>query len=198
ITALENITSGNLTLFVAVTEKKKTLPPAQGGKEFWNIFRKFIPDAGGILLKSNWTKGESVSIAEQKWLIDKILNNSDIEIIAFIQDAITKEIYQASSVSQPDIVVGIEDPQGRPGNGFILYPNPVKNRLAIGFVEPLKGDADIRIFDIQGIQVAIYKAVSGTEQFTIDDLSLKQGLYMVHISRNGIDLGYRKLVVAGR
>ena len=198
VTALKNISAANLTLFLAVTEKKNTLPPNQGGKEYWNIFRKFIPDAGGLLLKNNWLKGESVSTAGQSWAIDKILNNSDINVIAFIQDAINKDVYQAASVTWQDVVVGIKDQAAGETINFVMFPNPVVNRLTILFGEPFSDETEIRIFDVQGIPVLTYKAESGIDRYIIDDLNLKQGLYMVRISRKGIDLGSRKLVVAGR
>jgi hypothetical protein len=199
LTALENIiNSENLTLFLAVTEKKNTIRVDGADKEFWNIFRKFIPDAGGILLKSSWTKGESISLAEQSWTIDKLLNNSDIEVIAFIQNTITKEIYQASSVIHQNIVVGMENPRSSKGIDFAIFPNPVVNRLTIEFGEPLQDETDISIYDMQGVPVLKYIAESGLNYYIIDNLKLKQGLYMVRISHKGIDLGSRKLVVAGR
>jgi hypothetical protein len=199
LTALENIiNSENLTLFLAVTEKKNTIRVDGADKEFWNIFRKFIPDAGGILLKSSWTKGESISLAEQSWTIDKLLNNSDIEVIAFIQNTITKEVYQAFSVIHLNIVVGMENPRSSKGIDFAIFPNPVVNRLTIEFGEPLQDETDICIYDMQGVPVLKYIAESGLNYYIIDNLKLKQGLYMVRISHKGIDLGSRKLVVAGR
>jgi hypothetical protein len=51
---------------------------------------------------------------------------------------------------------------------------------------------------MQGIVVLTFKAASGSENFLIDNLNLKQGLYMVRISGKGIDLGSGRLVVAGR
>ncbi|MCX6302722.1 MAG: T9SS type A sorting domain-containing protein, partial [Bacteroidia bacterium] len=191
--ALEDIDSENLTLFIAVTEKRDSLD----NKEFRNIFRKFIPDAGGILLRSNWTRKDSLTIEEQTWTLDKILNRSDFEVIAFIQNTITKEIFQASSVIQPAIVVGIEDPPGASGNGFILYPNPAVKQLTISFEVPLTQETDIRIYDMRGVVISSYKAGSGVSEFTIDDLNLKGGLYLVRITSGGIDLGFRKLVVSG-
>jgi hypothetical protein len=196
--ALDNVSAENLTLFIAVTEEKDTINLGTGEKVFSNVFRKFIPDAGGLQLKNNWVKGESTSIAEQSWALDPIMKHAKIEVIAFIQDAISKKVYQAFSSSQQDIFVGIESPEGREKADFILYPNPAVNRLTIEFAEPLIGETDIRIFDIRGLPVLTYKAESGLEEYIIDNLKLKQGLYMVRISRKGIDLGSRKLVVAGR
>jgi hypothetical protein len=193
IKALENIPSDNLTLFLAVTEKKNKL----GEKEYWNIFRKFIPDAGGMLLRSNWIKGDSLIFDDQTWTLDKILNRSNFEVIAFIQNTITKEVYQASSVIQPAIVVGIEDPPGASGNDFILYPNPAVNKLTINFEEPLSKEADVKIYDMLGVVISSYRTGSGVSEFTIDDLNLKGGIYLVRITSGGIDLGFRKLVVSG-
>jgi hypothetical protein len=193
IKALEDINSDNLTLFIAVTEKRDSL----GNKEFRNIFRKFIPDAGGILLQSDWTKKDSITIEEQTWMLDKILNKSKFEVIAFIQNTITKEVFQASSVIQPAIVVGIENPQGASGNDFILYPNPAVKQLTISFEEPLSKEADVKIYDMLGVVISSYRTGSGVSEFTIDDLNLKGGLYLVRITSGGIDLGFRKLVVSG-
>lgn len=198
IKALDNVSTENLTLFIAVTEQKDTINIGSGEKVFSNVFRKFIPDAGGLQLKNSWVKGESISIAGQSWALDPIMKHAKIEVIAFIQDAISKKVYQAFSSIQPDIFVGIESPEGRKKADFILYPNPAVNRLTIEFSEPLTGETDIRIYDIQGLPVLTLKAESGLYEYTIDNLSLKQGLYMVRISRKGIDLGSRKLVVSGR
>jgi len=197
IKALENISTSNLTLFLAVTEKRNAYTSALGETEFWNVFRKFIPDAGGMLLKNDWTKGESITVEEQTWTINRIPDASDIEVIAFIQNTITKEVYQASSDIHPDIVVGIENPPDISGSGFILYPNPAVNKLTISFKEPLARETDIRIYDIRGVVISSCKAGSGITEFFIDDLNLKEGIYLVRISVKGIDLGFRKLVISG-
>ncbi|OFY66813.1 MAG: hypothetical protein A2V64_07100 [Bacteroidetes bacterium RBG_13_43_22] len=198
ITALENIIADNMALFIAVTEKKNTQHTGPlGEKEFLNVFRKFMPDAGGIMLKNNWTKGETYTISDQVWTISKIPDSSDIEVISFIQNTITKEVYQAFSVIQPDIEVGIENPSGRYGSGFILYPNPAVNKLTVSFEEPLANEADIRIYDTRGVVVREFRAGEAITEFAIDHLSLKGGIYLVRISTRGINLGFKKLVISG-
>jgi hypothetical protein len=193
IKALDTIPSDNLTHFLAVTEKKNKL----GEKEYWNIFRKFIPDAGGILLRSNWMKGDSLIFDDQTWSIPDLSDTTDFEIIAFIQNSITKEVYQACSVIQPDIAVGIENQTAGSGRDFVLYPNPAVNKLTISFEEPLTQETDIRIYDMRGVVISSYKTGSGISEFTIDDLGMKGGIYLVRITADGIDLGFRKLVVSG-
>ncbi|MDQ1331985.1 MAG: type sorting protein, partial [Bacteroidota bacterium] len=58
-------------------------------------------------------------------------------------------------------------------------------------------DADIRIYDLQGVIISTYKVASGESIFTIDDNRLRAGIYLVRITCGGVDLGFRKLIVAG-
>ncbi len=198
IKALQDLDTANYTLFLAVTEKESTRYPGLNGEtEFWNVFRKFIPDAGGTLLKNNWKQGDSLTITEQTWTIDLLEENSDIEVIAFIQNTITKEVYQATSEMHHDLAVGIEDTPGVSGSGFTLYPNPAVNKLTITFEEALSRETDIRIYDMRGVVIASYRAASGISQYSIDDLKLKGGIYLVRIVSGIEDLGYKKLVISG-
>ncbi len=197
LTALEDITSDNLTLYLAVTEKANDKYPGAGGVKFYNIFRKFIPDAGGISVKRSWIKGETFNISDKTWIIEKALNTSDIEVIAFIQNSVTKEMFQATSQLEEDLIVGIKDLSAEHGIDFSLYPNPASNRLSVSFGESLKSETDIRIYDIQGTIVRSFRAGSGESEFTVDGLGLHDGIYLVRVSSGGIDYGFRKLIISG-
>ncbi|MFH0843149.1 MAG: PKD-like domain-containing protein [Bacteroidota bacterium] len=195
LTALTNINSNNIVLYLAVIEKENS----DYTGIFHNIFRKFIPDAGGIILKGYWSIGDTLNIPDQTWDISNFKDSSDIdiEIIAFVQNSVTKKIYQAASVRKTDYYLGIEEPSGIQKNSFTLYPNPTLERLTISFHEPLSRDIDIKIYDIRGVVISSYKVESGMERYTVDDLKLKGGIYFVRASAKGIDLGYQKLVVSG-
>ena len=198
IRALEEINTENLTLYIAVTEKENNdNTGANGETTFYNVFRKLIPDAGGINLDKTWTKGEVFNFSDLTWVISKIQNSADIEVIAFVQNNISKELYQASSQIKLNIVVGIEKLLQGNGNHFALYPNPAVNKLTISFKEPLNKDTDIRIYDMRGIIIASFKAGSGTEEYITDNLGLKPGMYLVRVSADGLDLGFRKLIISG-
>jgi hypothetical protein len=199
ITALEDINSDNITLYLAVTEKEsRDTTGANGEKIFYNVFRKFIPNAGGIDLKKSWKVGDSLRITDQTWVIERIKSSSDIEVVAFIQNNISKELYQTVSAVDTTVIVGIEKLLQRKGNNFAIYPNPVVNRLTISFREPLNHDSDIRIYDLRGIVISIYKAASGLNEFTIEDPRLRNGIYLVRVSSGGIDLGFKKLIISGK
>ena len=199
LTALQDLDVSNLTLYIAVVEKRvdSVYTGAAGEKSFLNVFRKFIPDAGGINLKKTWTKGETIAVEEESWVIQGVLDNSDIEVVAFIQNSVTKEMYQASSVLKPDIVVGIEKPLATGQVDFALYPNPAKHQLTIRFGEILESDTDIFIYDFNGAIVRTFKTGSGETEFIIDDLGLRDGIYLIRISSGGLNFGFKKLIIAG-
>jgi hypothetical protein len=199
ITALGSISNAeNMTMYIAVTEKKNSDHTGFSGEQlFYYVFRKMIPDAGGINLKKTWAKGEEMTIPDQSWVIQKIKSSTDIVVIVFLQNNITKEVYQASSQLKPNIATGIEKTAAGKGNSFSLFPNPAVNKLTIDFSEKLTGDADIKIYDLQGLLVSAYKAGSGISEYTIENLKLKAGIYLVRLSREGVDLGFRKLIITG-
>jgi hypothetical protein len=191
--ALQDIDESNITLYLAVTQKKST---GEAAAVNYNVVRKFIPDAGGIGVKRTWTKNETDTIAEKSWVISNIPAGDDIEIIAFLQNNITKEVYQAESVISPDITVGINDIIAGKGKGFSLYPNPASSKLTISFETPLSSVTDIKIYDYSGSLVKTYKAGTGGSEYVIDDLGLSSGIYLLRISSGGVDYGFKKLIVS--
>ncbi|MBK7131722.1 MAG: T9SS type A sorting domain-containing protein [Bacteroidales bacterium] len=211
VTALNAFTSDNLILYLAVTEKEaiSDKPAALGEVNFKNVFRKFIPDAGGIDLKKTWTKGESFAIPEKTWVIENIKNNSDIEVIAFVQNSQTKEVYQVASgllktgksvfdnLKLDENAIGTESSLLPEIITFGLYPNPASDKLRIEFSDKLAAETDIKIFDFQGAVKKTYKVASGESELFIEDIGLKAGIYLVRISSGGVDLGFRKLIITG-
>jgi Fe-S cluster assembly iron-binding protein IscA len=198
IVALADTNVSNLTLYLAVVEKTNSkYEGAAGETTFRNVFRKFVPDAAGINLGKTWTKGTSVPIQDQTWIIQKTLNSSDIEVVAFLQNNITKDVYQAASMLKPKITVGIEKPGVLNNIDFALYPNPAKHQLTIRFGEPLKDVTEIFIYDFSGTMVKSYKTGSGETEYSIDDLGLKDGMYLIRVSSGGISMGFKKLIVSG-
>ncbi len=194
ITALEDTSFNNLTLYLVVTEKTNS---DYGETVFYNVFRKFIPDAGGISLKNTWAKGDVFTVPEQAWVIENIKSSSDIEVVAFIQNNITRQLYQAASEIDQNILTGIENPVQGNGTGFALYPNPAVNKLTIAFKDPLEYNAEVRIYDVRGVVIASYKVGSGSSEFTIENLGLKRGFYLLRISTGGVDLGFKKFIISG-
>lgn len=188
-------TYSNLTLYLAITQKVSTgTPGANGETKFYNVFRKFIPDAGGIAMKRTWAVNESDTIMEKDWAITNIPAGSDIEVIAFLQNNITKEVYQAAAVPWPNITTGIDNQLA--GKEMALYPNPASSKLTITFDKPVTEVLDIKIYDYAGSLVRTFKTGAGGTEFVIDDLGLENGIYLVRISSGTSDYGFKKLIVS--
>jgi hypothetical protein len=197
--ALDDSTVTNMTLYIAVTQKRSSGPAGSLGEtEYYNVFRKFIPDAGGLSLKKSWTKDEVYNLTEKTWTINNIPNASDIEVIVLLQNNLTKEVYQAESVIKPNIIVGIDNMKTGRGEGFSVYPNPSSGRLVLTFGNILKTETEVRIYDFSGTLKGVFKAEAGEKEYVIENLGLAEGIYLVRATSGGLDLGYKKLIVAGR
>ncbi|MFN8239236.1 MAG: T9SS type A sorting domain-containing protein [Bacteroidales bacterium] len=191
IRSLDDISASNITLYLAVVEDTCII----NGKSYYNIFRKLVPDAGGISLDRNWTKGKEVEKKDIYWKIEKLSSKTSFKVIAFIQNNITKQVYQAEVKSFLDIAVGV-DKINAAGEDILLYPNPTNGNLTIRFAGESFYDRDIRIFDLSGNLVRSYNAGSGEREYVIDNLGLKNGLYTVKVSVKGKLQSYKKLVIA--
>jgi hypothetical protein len=98
---------------------------------------------------------------------------------------------------KPKITVGIEKPGILNNIDFALYPNPAKHQLTISFGDMLDKDTDIFIYDFGGNLVRTFRAGSGETEYTIDDLGLKDGIYLIRVSTNGVNYGFKKLIISG-
>jgi hypothetical protein len=186
----------NLTLYIAVTENKSKGDPSN--KEYYNVFRKFIPDAGGLAMKRTWAINDRDTITDKSWVIANIKSGADIKVIAFLQNNITKEVYQAESVDTVAVAVGIEDLFSGKGNDFALYPNPAASKVTVAFDDPLKEITDLRIYDYSGSLIKTYRIGAGGTEYTFDDLGLNPGIYLIRVSVGGVDHGFKKLVVSDK
>ena len=197
IEALENLDEANITLYLVVTVKELGFVNASsnGERTFMNVFRKMIPDAGGTDLKKSWIKGDKVQLEEKTWTIENVYNASDIEIIAYIQNSITKEVYQAEKSSQNIRVTGIENTHSRAVSQFALFPNPVSDRVTVSFDKVPENGTNIWIYDFTGTILKMYKTGGSQMEYSINDLDFKNGIYLVHIFSDGFDYGYRRLII---
>lgn len=199
IKALEDVNAQNLTLYVLVIEKETDYNAPNGETVFYNVFKKMLPDAGGTDLKKTWVKGESESFDGFSWLIENIYDTGDIEIIAFLQNNASKEVYQSVSTYQPDVPTAVYDPVNEDlSYSFSVYPNPASDYLHIDFREELEGAAVLSIYNYAGNKVLSRKLPAGLSELSIDKLNLPEGIFIIRLLRDGRSLAYKKLVVSGR
>lgn len=198
ITAMDDLDEENLTLYVAVTAKEITTVSSPNGELiFRNTLRKILPDGGGINLIKTWSRNQVYDAPDLSWKITNIYDSDDIEIIAFIQNNITREVYQAVVAGIEDVSVGVNDIYGE-GASFRIFPNPSQGRVIISFGEPVASGSVVEILDQAGSVLRQYRADAGVENLEIDDTALKSGIYIVRMRTGNMVTGTRKLVIAGR
>jgi hypothetical protein len=192
-----------MTLFLAVVAKKiTTLTGSNGQTEFRNVLRKMIPDAAGISLKKDWsaTEGQTnLGPYSRNILNDYDREIDSIEVIAFLQNNITKEVYQAASSGM--LPVNITTSIGKVGfeeATFKIFPNPASTNLTFLFDQELSGKSELRFYNNTGVMVKEVLLQPGIRRSAIDKLSLPSGIYLVKLSINNRPQGYRKLIITGQ
>ncbi|MCF8223593.1 MAG: T9SS type A sorting domain-containing protein [Bacteroidales bacterium] len=198
VSAAEDISAENLTLYIAVIEKEINYDAPNGESIFYNVFKKMLPDAGGTDMNKDWAKDESVSYDNFSWLIGNIYDTGDIEIVAFIQNNVTREVYQSVSTIQVNVPTAVDDPElVDMENHFAVYPNPATDHLTIKFSTPTEEDMVLNICDYSG-KVVLEKIVpGGSELLGLERLSLKEGMYFVRLIKGAYRVDYKKLIIVG-
>ncbi len=199
IKALENVNAQNLTLYLLVIEKETVFDAPNGETVFYNVFKKMLPDAGGTDLKKTWAEDDTESFDNFSWLIENIYDTGDIEIIAFIQNNTTKQVYQAASTIQVNVPTDVPFLNGDRENGkFAVYPNPASDYLTVSFREELESESVLNIYNYAGNIVYTRKLPAGMPELRIDGLSLPEGMYIIRLVRGGSTMDYKKLIISER
>ena len=68
--------------------------------------------------------------------------------------------------------------------GFVLYPNPAREKLSLQTQSVLSAEARLVVYDLNGRKVHIQKADNGLSQ-KVDVSKLQPGVYLLGIEQNG-------------
>jgi subtilisin family serine protease len=130
---------------------------------------------------------------------------SNMELIELIKKG-------SSQYNNPDTLIGFGVPDFKAiqseitsldddlsEKGYKIYPNPVKNhRLFVEILNPvsLGNEMDIRIYDVNGTLVFLYKAekIKNGNRFELDLKNLSAGIYVLHLN-SGQDNGKVKILI---
>jgi len=177
------------SMYIAVTEKITTGNIMTNGElEFYNILMEMLPSAEGQPVSG--IAGSTIQISYSKDLSASFIEDfSDLEIVVFIQDDVTKEILQSSIA---DIVTNIPT-EANNTDDILVYPNPFESHLSIDFFIEECSHIDIRIIDIHGrlVKNLINKMVhAGHHSIKWNGLGntinrVNPGLYFIEFTGNG-------------
>jgi hypothetical protein len=192
---------GDYALHAVVTED--SLVSVQNHKMI-SVVRSMRPDPSGTTLASLWIAGQS----EQHiltWDYGSVqgvnYNPNNLKVVVFVQNRITKEVYQVATSRNLNIFngpVAVEETEAAAGPAIFdlnLYPNPTQNDFTVEFEKELESDFTWRVTDMIGQVLRSGKAESGTSQFSVETENLSPGMYIFSIN-NGQSFAQRMVIIA--
>lgn len=209
---MANFSSSNIRLFVGVLEKKTYKNEMTNGEtEFEHVMKKMLPNETGTVI-GPMTKGTPVT-KNLSWTFKGVyrlpanasspINHStehsiesfsNLEVIAFVQDYATKEVFQSNYST--GTFLGIGKPDASETN-LNLYPNPSNGMTQVSFDLENNSHIQIGIYNTVGqlIQtVADRELESGINTVRFDTKTLAKGIYFVRVEGDNFTSS-KKLIV---
>jgi hypothetical protein len=184
-------TGDSLRAFVVVIERTVTkssyaASPGKNSETYYSyVMRRMLPSEEGAQLTRRHTGGSDTLAVS--WPLKHIKSVAEVEVVAFVQNMTTREVYQAF-LSRPDLVTSVT---GRDTGSLLLYPNP-----SGGFFRVMAEDvANATLLDISGRHVEGFRFEPESRQGVIP-YSAAEGVYLVTLyDRNNRMLHQQKLLL---
>ncbi len=158
------------------------------------VVRKMLPNATGTLLPLPLMDGTVTDDIALNWKVSNAVERSDLAVIAFIQDELTREVYQATietSVADPGIITAIEEVVF---GGLSVYPNPADQSFTVKLGDGAQDVYPVRVMDSFGRAVFESEFRKGEHTKEVVTGTLAAGMYFVQIETvKGIV--WRKVIV---
>lgn len=195
----------NTILHVAVVEKLVTaLPSAKsdliksGESTFEFVLKKLLPSAAGTRFGQPLVAGNSRTFTGFTWTPEPSRmypNTDDLAVIAFVQDEVTKEVYQAEIVdvgTDPPVVTGLGDILA---TSIEVYPNPANKEFVIKLPAPTMQSITIDLIDQVGKTVHGASFSIGEREQTLNIEEQAAGIYILQLRDSKGALIRRKLMI---
>lgn len=203
ITPLADYNNPNLRLFVVLTEKRTTKNIKSNGEtEFFNVMKKMMPNASGTVLGAV-TKNVEKTFSTMTYIVPgnyrlsldgQAANNINLatennieslmncEVVVFIQDIVTKEVYQSSNST--GTVLGLDELDAN--SSLSIYPNPSNQGfINVEMVGNNLNNASVNVYNAIG-QVVYTSLENATDAFSINTQSFAKGIYILKVENNGV------------
>ncbi len=212
VTAKANLPEDTTILHIAFVEAstaKTDLPDiadqnmvVTGETNFEYVMKKMVPSALGTRFDTPLLKDQPRSFGPFEWSPDltKLYGaNDDLAVVVFLQNEITKEIYQTAIsglLPDPTLVTGIEDPDY--AKKIHLYPNPANREVNIQLPSAVNKTTPVAMFDTYGRLVYESAFTTGEQNKVVNTNELAGGVYIIQISTPDGNMARRKVMVVHR
>ena len=162
----------NLKLRVALTES--SIPCVwQSQTQLHFVCRKMYPDANGYDI--DFTDTNDIQI-KFNFNVDTAYNLNNCELVAFLQDSVSKEVVQTAKFKIKNAANGQNSIVEKSKSEFAIYPNPANDYLII---ESDLENAKVEIYNLNG--VLIYTGIFNNNSKYVNISDYSAGLYFVKI-----------------
>ena len=198
INPVADINNNNLKMHVAIFEYLTHNNVASNGEtEFKYVMKKMVPDASGTSLAplvSGTPVSQSLSYTFQgsyrlpanalspinHTIEHSVEEFSDLGVVVWIQDQLTKEVFQSCYAT---ITVGTSEP-GNPDGIIGIFPNPAVNETTLNYFTKDNAEVAINLYNMMGQRVFAennFRAAAGAQTQTIDTHNLPAGVYILDL-----------------
>jgi hypothetical protein len=196
----------NTILHVAVVEKSVTsLPTAKsalvktGETDFEFVLKKLLPSGAGTVFGQQLAAGSSRNFTGLTWTPEPTRmypNTDDLAVIAFVQNDVTKEVFQAEIVdvgTDPPVVTGLGDISP---TSIEVHPNPANKEFVIKLPAPTMQFISVDLIDPVGktVQGASFSIGEREMKLNIEDYAA--GIYILQLRDSKGSLIRKKLMIA--
>ncbi len=154
-----------------------------------------LPNAAGTNFKQTWSKGSTQNITAS-WQAEGVFDYNQLFTIVFVQDNVTKEVYQAATNDASTIPTSIlAEVLNVDEFNFNLMPNPAGDVVRIELNKAASKSLTLKVFNYSGSLVISDEVKAGIEHYELNTAKYADGMYFVQLSE-GENLINKKLVKA--
>lgn len=178
--ANEDLGNKEVVVRIAVIEDSVDLSGFGVNGVHRNTLLDFIPGASGTSFTNNWTVGTSGSLFESTTVTNGF-NLNNIDVVVWIQEKDSKEVYQAISGKVSSILglTGVHDETA--SMDFIIYPNPTMNQSTLLLNNAFDEKGEVFIHDASGRLIEKIEIHKFQENINLANQNYKNGLYFVSV-----------------
>ncbi|MCB9232722.1 MAG: HYR domain-containing protein [Bacteroidia bacterium] len=184
--------TADVQLQMAVIERKVGgFTAANGETNFEWVMKKMLPDAGGTLYTATWQPGTTKS-ATYTWDVTghTIYDPSQLELVVFLQNKNTREVYQ-TAYSGPQLITASEPGPAPAEPQLLIWPNPARDLVRVEISEGILSHATL--INLTGQVLRNWELHQNSAELSLEGLSA--GVYLLNLqTMDGQNLT-RKIVV---
>ncbi len=162
-----------------------------------NVLKKMLPDAAGHTIEKVFDRGATEQF-NVSWEGKHIYNSVNLIIVVFIQNRVSKEIYQVAYMDAPEVknreITGIEDFGVE--SELVIYPQPASDQMILQFDSKLKHNYTWKIVDQRGVTLQRGKFDRGNRLTKIQTSQFPSGLYFIYVKGSNNEVVRKKFVIA--